>query len=137
MSSTYLQQVFPNANVNTRRTLPKAKSRPSFVIVNVHHSIQENAIKEELLSNNGLNVVKVSGITGQANSKPTKFIRVKTDSTNHALAAQKHGVKIGWWIYRCEPNKEPPHVKQCFKCQKYGHSAIEFKNEQRCLRCSG
>ena len=137
MSNTNLQQVFPNANVNTRNTLPKAKSKPSFVIVNVHHSIQENEIKEELLSNNGMNVVKVSRIINQASGKPKMLIRVITDSTNHVLAAQKHGVKIGWLFYRCEPSKEPPHVKQCFRCQKYGHSAIECKNEQRCLRCSG
>ena len=137
MSNTNLQQVFPNANVNTRNTLPKAKSKPSFVTVNVHHSIQENEIKEELLTNNGMNIVKVSRIISRANGKPTKLIRGKTDSRNHVLAAKKHGVKIGWLIYRCEPSKEPPHVKQCFKCQKYGHSAIECKNEQRCLRCSG
>ena len=136
MSNTNLQQVFLKANVNTRTTLPKAKSKPSFFVVNVHHSIHENEIKEELLSNNGMNVVKVSRIISRACGKPTKPIRVKTNSTNHVLAAQKHGVKIGWLIYRCEPSKEPPHVKQCFKCQKYGHSAIECKNEQRCLRCS-
>ena len=112
MSNPNLQQVFPNANVTTRNTLPKATSKPSFVIVNVHHSIQENEIKEELLSNNGMNEVKVSGIIGRASGKPTKIIRVITDSTNHVFAAQKHGVKIG-------------------------HSAIECKNEQRCLLCSG
>ena len=123
--------------MNTRNTLPKTKSKPSFVIVNVHHSIQENEIEEELLNNNGMNVVKVSRIMSRASGKPKKLIRVITDSTNHVLAAQKHGVKIGWLIYRCEPSKEPPHVKQCFKCQKYGHYAIQCKNEQRCLRCSG
>ena len=111
--------------------------KPNFVIVNVHHNIQENEIKEELLSNNGMNVVKVSRIISRASGKPTKLIRVITDWKNHVLAAQKRGVKIGWQIYRCEPSKESPHVKQCFKCQKYGHSAIECKNEQRCLRCSG
>ena len=84
-----------------------------------------------------MNVVKLSMIISRASGKPTKLIRVITDSTNHVLAAQKDGVKIGWLIYRCEPSKEPPHVKQCFKCQKYEHSAIECKNEQRCLRCSG
>ena len=119
MSSTNLQQVFPNANVNTRNTLPKTESKPSFDIVNVHHSIQENEIKEELSSNNGMNVVKVSSIISRASDKPTRLIRVITDSTNHVLAAQKHGVKIGWLIYRREPSKEPPHVMQCFKCQKY------------------
>ena len=79
----------------------------------------------------------MSRIISRASGKPTKLIRVMTDSTNHVLAAQKHGVKIGWLVYRCEPSKEPPHFKQWFKCQKYGHSAIECKNEQRCLRCSG
>ena len=115
MSNTNLQQVFPNANVNTRNTLPKAKSKPSFVIVNVHRSIQQNEIKEELLSNNGMNVVKVSRIISRASGKLAKLIRVITDSTNHVLAAQKHGVKIGWLFYRCQPSKEPPHVKQCFR----------------------
>ena len=137
IANTNLQQVFSNANVNKRNKLPKAKSKPSFVIVNVHHSIQENEIKEELSSNNGMNIVKVSRIISLASCKTTKLIRVITDSTNNVLAAQKQGVKIGWLIYRCEPSKEPPHVKQCFKCQKNGHSVIVCKNKQRCLRCSG
>ena len=98
MSSTNLQQVFPNATVNTRKTLPKAKSKPSFVIVNVLHSIQEIEIKEERLSNNGMKVLKVSRIISRASGKPSKLIRVIRDSTNHVLAAQKHDVQIGWLI---------------------------------------
>ena len=112
MSSINLQQVFPNANVNARNTLTKTKSKPSVVIVNVHHRIQEDEIEEELLSNNGMNVVKVSRIISRAKGKPKKLIRVITDSTNHVSAAQKRGVEIGWLIYRCAPSKEPPHVKQ-------------------------
>ena len=76
MSSTNLQQVFPI--VNARNTLPKAKSKPSFVIVNVHYSIQEDEIKEELLSMSGVNV-KMSRIISRGSGKPTKFIRVITD----------------------------------------------------------
>ena len=45
MSNTSRQQVFQNAYVNTRNTVQNAKSKPSFVIVNVHHSIQEIEIK--------------------------------------------------------------------------------------------
>ena len=101
MSNTNLQQVFPNANVNTRNTLPKTKSKPSFFYSQcASHSIQENEIKEELLSNNGMNVVKLSRIISRASGKPTKCIRVITNSTNHVLAAKKQGVKISWLIYR-------------------------------------
>ena len=98
MSSTNLQQEYPNANVNTRNTLPKAKSKPIFVNLNVHHSIQANEIKEELLSNDGMNTVKVSRIISRESGKLTKLIRKITDSTNHVLDAQKHGAEIGWLI---------------------------------------
>ena len=60
---------------------------------------------------------------------PTKFIRVITDSTNHVLAAQKQSIKIGWQLYRCEPSKDTPHVKQGFKCPNNGNSAsTQFNN---------
>ena len=134
--SLNLSQAFPNAKVNARHTLPKPKIKPSFVIVNVHHSITEDEGKEELLNNNGKDVTKVSRITSRATGQPTKLIRVLTESNNQVTAAQKHGVKIGWQLHRCEASRESPHVMQCFKCQKFGHSAKECTNAIRCLRCS-
>ena len=95
MNASNLQHVFPNTSVTTRNTLPKAKSKPSFVIANVHHSIQENEVMEELLNSNAMNVIKVLRITSRANGKQTKLIRVITDCSNHEAAAIKHGVKIG------------------------------------------
>ena len=86
---------FPNAKVNARNTLPKPKTKPSFVIVNVRHSITEDEVKEELLNNNAINATKVSRITSRATGQPTKLIRVITESNNQVNAAQKHGVKIG------------------------------------------
>ena len=136
MLTVNLTQAFPNATVNARNTFPKPKTKPSFVIVNVHHSISEDQIKAELLNNNAMNVSKVTRITSRATGQPTKLIRVLTDSNNHVSAAQKHGVKIGWQVYRCEASREPPHVMQCFKCQQFGHSAKECRNATRCLRCS-
>ena len=96
------------------------KTEPSFVIVNVHHSINEDEKKAELENNNAMNVSKVTRITSRATGQPTKLIRVITDSNNHVSAAQKHGVKIGWQLYRCEASREPPHVRQFFKSQQFG-----------------
>ena len=129
-------QAFPNATVNARNMLPKPKTKPSFVIVNVHHSINVDEIKVELLNNNAMNVNKITRITSRATGQLTKLIRVITDSNNHVSSAQKKGVKIGWQLYRCEASREPPHVMQCFKCQKFGHSAKGSSNATRCLRCS-
>ena len=136
MLTVNLTQAFPNATVNARNTLPKPKTKPSFVIVNVHHSISVDEIKIELLNNNAMNVNKVTRITSRATGQPTNLIRVITDSNNHVSAAQKHGVKISWQLYRCEASRQPPHVMQCFKCQQFGHSAKECSNATRCLRCS-
>ena len=136
MLSLNLNQAFPNAKVNARNTFPKPKRKPSFVIVNVHHSIIEYVVKEELLNNNAINATKVLRITSRATGQPTKLIRVITESNNQVNAAQKHGVKIGWQLYRCEASREQSHVMQCFKCRKFGHSARDCTNAFRCLGCS-
>ena len=136
MLSLNINQAFPNAKVNARNTLPKPKTKPNFVIVNVHHSITEDEVNEELLNNNGMDVTKVSRITSPATGQPTKLISVITQSNNQVNIAQKHGVKVGWQLYRCEANRERPHVMQCFKCQNFGHSAKECTIAIRCLRCS-
>ena len=94
-------------------------------------------MKEELLNNNAMNIIKVLRITSSATGKPTKLIRVITDCSNHVTATIKHGVKIGWVLHRCEASTELPHIKQFFKCQKFGHSAIDCKGELKCLRCAG
>ena len=135
MLSLNLNQAFPNAKVIAKNTHPKLKTKPSFDIVNFHHSITEDQVKEELFNNNAMDVTKVSRIISRATGQPTKLIRVITESNNQVNAAQTHGVKIGWQLYRCEASREPPHVMQCFKCQKFGHSARVCTNAIRCLRC--
>ena len=82
MLSLNLNQAFPNAKVNARNTLPKPKTKPGFVIVNVHNSITEDDLKEELLNNNAMNATKVSRITSRATGQPTKLIRVIAESNN-------------------------------------------------------
>ena len=139
MNASNLQLVFPNTSVNARNTLPKAKTKPSFVIANVHHSIQEKEVKEEFLNINALNVIKVLRITSRASGKPTKLIRVMTDCSNHVTAAIKHGVIIGWVLHRCEQiNKKRNEILKCHFKERYSkHSVIDhYKNYCSSYRCS-
>ena len=55
MNASNLQLVFPDTSFNARNTLPKAKSKPTSVILTVHPSIQEYEVKEELLDTNAVN----------------------------------------------------------------------------------
>ena len=73
MLTVNLTQAFPNATVNVRNTLPKLKTKPSFVIVNVYQSISEDEIKAELLNNNAMNVSKVTRITSPSNWSTNKI----------------------------------------------------------------
>ena len=94
-------------------------------------------MQEELLNNNAMKVIKVLRITSRATGKPTKLIRVITGCSNQVTVAVNYGVKKGGVLLRCEPSKEPPQIKQFFKCQKLGHFASDCKDEMRCFRCAG
>ena len=87
---TFKSTIFPNATVKSRNILPKAKPKPSFVIVNVHHSIHENEVKEALLNNNAKDVIKVHRVSSRARGKPTKLICVITDCSKHVTAAANY-----------------------------------------------
>lgn len=132
-----LKQIFENTNIKVRKPLPKQKTDPSFVIVNVNHGISAEDVTEELKINNNIHPKKVSRIISRATGKPTKLFRVVTSNEAQCQAAVRSGVQIGWQKYRCEPSKKPPNIQQCFKCQGFGHFAKECQQDQKCLRCSG
>ena len=89
-----INQACPNAKVNARNTLPKAKTKPCFFLVNFHHSITEDVVKKEHLNNIGMNVNKVSRITSRATGQPKKLIRMITKSNNQVNAVKVHGFKM-------------------------------------------
>lgn len=90
-----LKTAFPDAAVQVRKPLNKQKPKPSFVIVNVQHSIKEEDIKNELQLNNRINATAVKRVVSRASGQPTKLIRVFTESDIQAIAAQKHGIQLG------------------------------------------
>ena len=84
-----------------------------------------------------MNVVKLSRILSRGSGKPTKPIRVIRDSTNHVLAAQKHGVKIGWLTSRELNRVKSRHMLKYASSVRNMDTPQMSKNEQRCMRCSG
>jgi hypothetical protein len=65
----------------------------------------------------------------------TSLLKAKTSNQMSLEAALKNGVKIGFTIYKVEHEKK---VHQCYKCQKFGHSANECRNQtQVCPKCTG
>ena len=45
MNASNLQLVFPNTSIKARNTLPKAKTKPSILIINDHHIMQKKRRK--------------------------------------------------------------------------------------------
>ena len=91
MLSSNLTQAFPNSSANARKTFPKPKTKPSFVIVKIHHSITVDDVKDNHLNYNAGNFTKSSQINSLATGQPPKLKLVITDTIHYFIAAQKHG----------------------------------------------
>ena len=132
MLSLKLNEVFPIVTVKARNILHERKTKTTFFIANVYHSITEGDLQEEVLNNNAVNFTVQSRAIGQ----PTNIKDITKESNNQISTAQKLGVDTGWKLYRCEANRKPPQLLQIFNCQKIAHSVRESSNAIRCLRCS-
>ena len=87
--SSNLQEAFFNATVNARNTLPNQKSSPNFVTVNVHHIINSSKMKDELLNNNAMDVIKVTRITSRITAD-------KVNESNHQLKFSSQRCSKTW-----------------------------------------
>ena len=132
MLSLNLNEAFPIVTVKAKNTLQKSKTKTTFFIANVYHSITEDEFKGEVINNIAVNFTVQSRAIGQQ----TNIKDITTESNNQVSTAQKLGVDTGWKLYRCEASRKPPQLLQSFNCQKIAHSVRESSNAIRCLRCS-
>ena len=65
------------------------------------------------------------------------FIKIKSDDPKQAeallsggLVCQKTGI-----IFRVEEFKTTPPILQCFKCQSFGHKALNCTKKEKCVVC--
>ena len=135
-----LDDLFPDTEVKIggrqhKTNQPKKKQTSSFVISRVSEQLSEADIKSELEEINNIKVAKLFRIQSRSLDKPTQLIRVFTDDDLGSRKAIDNGVYICNELKRCEASKTEPRVTQCYKCQNFGHMAINCPNQQRCLRC--
>ena len=69
--------------------------------------------------------------------KDLMFIKIKSDEPKQAeallsggLVCQKTGI-----IFRVEEFKTTPSILQCFKCQSFGHKALNCTKNEKCVVC--
>ena len=135
-----LEVLFPDTEVKIggrqhMTNQPKKKQTSSFVISRVSEQLSEADIQSELEEINNIKVAKLFRIQTRSLDKPTQLIRVFTDDDLACRKAIENGVYICNELKRCEASKTEPRVTQCYKCQNFGHMAINCPNQQRCLRC--
>ena len=135
-----LEVLFPDTEVKIggrqhKTNQPKKKQTSSFVISRVSEQLSEADIQSELEEINNIKVAKLFRIQSRSLDKPTQLIRVFTDDDLACRKAIDNGVYICNELKRCEASKTEPRVTQCYKCQNFGHMAINCPNQQRCLRC--
>lgn len=76
----------------------------------------------------------ISSYIVYSNNEKYRNIIVKTDLHHQALFCSKGILNMLSSIIRCG---EYLNLLQCFKCNQYGHRAIECKNEICCRKCTG
>ena len=69
--------------------------------------------------------------------KDLSFIKIKSDEPkqveallSEGLVCQKTGI-----IFRVEELKTTPSILLCFKCQSFGHKALNCTKKEKCVVC--
>jgi hypothetical protein len=122
---------------------PEAKIRPmvnptrvpskSIVVHNLpslydHDTILE-AVKVEYPSATTILDLRAQGSTARYRS-----VKIVLDDINEFSLLLKHGLRIGWEIFRADEWVRPP--LQCFNCQRYGHISRNCRSQRRCINCA-
>ena len=110
------------------------------VIHGVPKRFMENI--EEFMENfeeaNEIKVKRVTLLTKNTRNPdaPTQSIVIFTESLEGANKCLDDTVIIERRLFQVERYKPQCRVKQCFKCQAYGHKADICKNKPKCGKCA-
>ena len=131
-SETKMKQVFgPKVKVSLPKSYHSANASKSKILI--FKGVSNNiTIKDfqELLDFN-----KISHAEAERMKSKRTFIKIKSDDPKQAealpsggLLSQKTGI-----IFRVEEFKTTPSILQCFKCQGFGHKALNCTKKEKCV----
>ena len=85
--------------------------------------------KQELLENESVSEIRLMGKPSDERNTFGVIITYKAD--------QEFPTSIGVWGIRKRVSQYLPQPVQCFKCQRFGHRALECRGKERCMICAG
>ena len=85
--------------------------------------------KQELLENESVSEIRLLGKPSDERNAFGVIITYKAD--------QEFPTSIGVWGIRKRVSQYLPQPVQCFRCQRFGHRALECRGKERCMICAG
>jgi hypothetical protein len=97
-----------------------------------------NEIKENIESTNQIKVKHVRPLMRKPRnpSAPTESIIIFTEHPEEANKCINDGLRMGRRILHVERYAPQYQIKQCFRCQGYGHRAESCTKEAQCGKCA-
>lgn len=113
--------------------LKKEKVQLKVVIRGLYHDANPDDIKEEL-TELGFNVTSVHQLKRNSYLMPLYLCVIEGDNQSEIYKVTGlQSLKINIEGYRSQGRD----VRQCFKCQRYGHSSVHCYAKPRCVKCPG
>ena len=138
-SETKLKQVFgPKVKLSLPKSYHSADASKSKFLV--FKGVSNNiTIKDfqELLDINKISHAEAERMKSKRTDKDLPFIKIKSDDPkqveallSRGLVCQKTGI-----IFRVDQFKTTPSILQFFKCQGFGHKALNCTKKEKCVVC--
>ena len=98
----------------------------------------QETIKASLESINDIDIVRTAPLMKRPRNPnaPTHSIIVFLKSSKEADNCIINGIRIGHRLHSAERYAPQYQVRQCFRCQSYGHIALSCTRQARCGKCA-
>jgi hypothetical protein len=102
------------------------------------HTPEDMKTRLEEANHSNIKIIKMIPLRRKARNPkaPTHSIVIFMESPTEANDCISYGIKIGYRHYPTEKYVPCCQIRQCFKCQGYGHKAKDCTRTTRCGKCA-